>query len=94
MVIGISLLSLWLGALFQSSLYALFAVAGAYSTPILLPVLRAGMGDLAIYYTAWSVSFALYALRERNRQVYMLAMFLALVGFDLSWCMTGKTDWV
>lgn len=84
-VVAVSIASLWLGRVFDSSLYALFAVLGAYSTPLLLPVLRAGVTDLVIYFTAWSVSFSLYSIWEGNRRTYMLAMYLALIGFDVVW---------
>jgi hypothetical protein len=93
-VIAISIASLWLGRVFDSSLYALFAVVGAYSTPLLLPVLRAGITDLVIYFTAWSVSFSLYSIWEGNRRTYMLAMFLALIGFDIVWRQHGGAGWI
>lgn len=92
-VIAVSIASLWLGRVFGSSLYALFSVCGAYSTPLLLPVLRADVTDLIIYYTAWSVSFSLYSLWDGSRRTYMLAMYLALIGFDLIWRDSGAGNW-
>src|SRR5690606_13923646 len=63
-VVVISIASLWLGRLFGSSMYALFAVCGAYATPLILPVLRAGILDLVIYYLAWNLTFAAFSLWE------------------------------
>lgn len=83
----VCLLSLWLCHLFQSTLYAFFAVAGAYSVPFLMRSLMLNVTDLAIYYTCWSVLFSIFALWVRSRAVYLLALYMALVGFDLSWQM-------
>lgn len=92
-VVVISIASLWLGRLFGSSMYALFAVCGAYATPLILPVLRAGILDLVIYYLAWNLTFAAFSLWEGSRRTYMLAMYLALVGFDVVWRDSGAGHW-
>jgi len=87
------LLALWLGRRFESELYALFSVAGSYSAPLLL---RAGSGsvlDLAIYFTAWSVVFSLYALSLGRRRPYLLAGYLALVAFAVAWESLGRVHW-
>ncbi len=81
-VVGVALLALWLGALFESELYGLFAVLGSYSAPLFLPELRGDMGSLVIYFTVWSLAFSFYALMQQRRSVYMLAMYLALVVFS------------
>jgi uncharacterized membrane protein len=78
-------LSLWLCHLFESELYAFFAVVGSYSAPLLLPGLRAEVSDLAIYYSAWSTLFCAYALWLGQRRIYLTAAYLALLGFDLIW---------
>ncbi|MEW6766137.1 MAG: DUF2339 domain-containing protein [Pseudomonadota bacterium] len=82
-IVAITLLALWLGDRFASELYALFAVVGSYTAPLFLPELRGGIGDLLIYFTAWSLAFSFYALRLRRRSVYLLAMYLALIVFSL-----------
>ncbi len=82
-VIAVALLALWLGSVFASELYALFAVAGSYTAPLFLPELRGGMGDLVIYFSAWSLAFSFYALKLQRRSVYLLAMYLALIVFSL-----------
>ncbi|MEW6445475.1 MAG: DUF2339 domain-containing protein [Pseudomonadota bacterium] len=82
-IIALTLLALWLGDLFSSELYALFAAVGSYTAPLFLPELRGAIGDLVIYFTAWSVAFAVYALMIQRRSVYLLAMYLALVVFSL-----------
>lgn len=87
-IAGISViccLSLWLCHLFESELYALFAVVGSYSAPLLLPGLRTEVSDLAIYYSAWSTLFCAYALWLGQRRIYLTAAYLALLGFDLIW---------
>lgn len=81
----ICLLSLWLCHLFESELYAFFAVVGSYSAPLLLPGLRVEVSDLAIYYSAWSTLFCAYGLWLGQRRIYLTAAYLALLGFDLIW---------
>ena len=81
----ICLLALWLCHLFESELYAFFAVVGSYSAPFLLPGLRSEVSDLAIYYSAWSLLFCAYGLWLGQRRIYLTAAYLALLGFDLIW---------
>jgi len=83
----VCLLSLWLYHLFQSTLYAFFAVVGAYSVPFLMRSMMLDITDLAIYYTCWSILFSVSALWVRSRAVYLLALYMAMIGFDLSWNM-------
>jgi uncharacterized membrane protein len=91
----VCLLSLWLCHLFQSTLYAFFAVAGAYSVPFLMRSLMLDITDLAIYYTCWSVLFSIFALWVRSRAVYLLALYMAMIGFDLTWQMDSDAQqWV
>ena len=91
----VCLLSLWLCHLFQSTLYAFFAVVGAYSVPFLMRSLMLDITDLAIYYTCWSVLFSVFALWIRSRAVYLLALYMAMVGFDLTWHMDSDAQqWV
>ena len=79
------LLSLWLCRQFESTLYALFAVAGTYSVPLLLPSLLIYVSDLAVYFSCWSVVFCLFSIYAGSRAVYLLALYLALIGFDAAW---------
>lgn len=81
----ICLLSLWLCHVFQSTLYAFFAVAGAYSVPFLMRSLMLAITDLAIYYTCWSILFSLFAIWVGSRAVYLLALYMAMIGFDWAW---------
>ncbi|HES76650.1 MAG TPA: DUF2339 domain-containing protein, partial [bacterium] len=80
--LAVALLALWLGALFDSELSALFAVLGSYTAPLFLPELRGDMGSLVIYFTVWSLAFSFYALMQQRRSVYVLAMYLALIVFS------------
>ena len=84
-VILVCLVSLWLCRLFQSEMYAFFAVAGSYSAPLLLDGLRTGVGELALYYSAWSLLFCAFAVWTGRRGIYLTAACLALLGFDVVW---------
>jgi len=91
----VCLLSLWLCHYFQSTLYAFFAVTGAYSVPFLMRSVMLDITDLAIYYTCWSVLFSAFAIWVRSRAVYLLALYMAMVGFDLTWHMDSVAQqWV
>ena len=52
-VIGACLISLWLNRLFLSELYALFAVVGSYTAPVLLGGMGNSVVDLIIYFACW-----------------------------------------
>ncbi len=93
-VIAICILTLWLGRVFESTLYVLFAVIGAYFTPFLLPVWYANLFDLLIYYSAWSLLFCGYAIWMGDRKCYLLPMYLALIGFDLIWRAEAESQWM
>lgn len=86
--------ALWLGKLFESEIYALFAVVGSYSAPFLLPNLAASVTDLVVYYSAWSVLFSIYSVWVGQRRVYLLAAYMALLGFNAIWSQMMPTDWV
>jgi len=79
------LLSLWLCRYFASELYAYFAIVGSYTAPLLLSGLRAEVSDLSIYYTAWSLMYCAIGIWMRQRRIYLVAAYLALLGFDLIW---------
>jgi uncharacterized membrane protein len=93
-VIAVCLASLGLWRIFASELYVLFAVAGSYSAPFLLPPLRRDLIDLAIYYSAWSLLYSFLALAAGKRRIYLLALYLALIGFDLTWYIGPERQWV
>ncbi len=93
-VVLISLLALGLGRKFEGEFYALFAVIGSYSGPMLLSNFRENPTDLAIYFSAWSVLYCWYAIDVGRRQVYLLAAYLAFIVFDLIWRTGNATDWV
>lgn len=92
-VILTCLAALWLGRLFESELYGLFAVVGSYSAPFLLHALAASVTDLVIYFSAWSVLFCLYSIWIGNRRAYLLAAYLALLGFHYLWRWTAPDEW-
>jgi hypothetical protein len=93
-VVAICALSLWLCRAFESDLYALFAVAGSYSAPFLLAGLRGSITDLVVYFSAWSAVFSVFAIWHGRRLIYLLALYLALPGFDLIWRQSASPDWV
>jgi uncharacterized membrane protein len=84
-IIAVCLVSLWLNRMFQSELYALFAVAGSYTAPLFLGDSGYSIADLIIYFACWSVVFSVFSIRVAQRNVYILAMYLALVIFDVKW---------
>ncbi len=86
--------ALWLGRLFASELYALFAVLGSYSAPFLLPALYGSVIDLVVYFSAWSAAFCAYSVWIGNRRPYLLAAYLALLGFNYLWRDMAPTEWV
>jgi uncharacterized membrane protein len=92
-VILTCLAALWLGRLFESELYGLFAVVGSYSAPFLLHTLAGSVVDLVIYFSAWSVLFCLYAIWVGNRRTYLLAAYLALLGFHALWSRMAPAEW-
>lgn len=87
------LLALWLGRIFGSEIYGLFAVVGSYSAPLLLRALTGSVVDLAIYFTAWSVVFSVYAVAIANRRPYLLAGYMALLAFQLAWEHLARSQW-
>lgn len=87
------LLALWLGRIFGSEIYGLFAVVGSYSAPLLLRAMTGSVVDLVIYFTAWSVVFCLYALAIVNRRPYLLAGYMALVAFQVLWEQLARSQW-
>lgn len=93
-IIAICLVSLWLNRLFLSELYALFAVVGSYTAPVLLGGTSYSIADLIVYFACWSVVFSLFSIWVGKRNVYMLAMYLALVIFDLKWHEAMPDAWV
>ena len=93
-VVAICALSLWLCRAFESDLYALFAVAGSYSAPFLLAGLRGSITDLVVYFSAWSAVFSVFAIWHGRRLIYLLALYLALPGFDLIWRQSASPEWV
>jgi len=93
LVILTSLSTLWLGRLFASELYALFAVVGSYSAPFLLPASYATVTDLVVYYAAWSMTFCAYSTWTGSRRPYLLAGYLALLGFNQLWRGLAPTEW-
>ena len=93
-VILVCLGALWLGRLFESELFSLFAVAGSYSAPFMLSALAGSVLDLVVYFTAWSVLFCAYAVWTGVRRVYLLAAYMALLGFQVIYDFNDLETWV
>ena len=92
-VILVCLVSLWLCRAFASDLYALFAVAGSYSAPVLIHG-APSIIDLVIYFSAWGVVFSVFSIWHGRRLVYLLALYLALIIFDFIWRNHAPDDWI
>ena len=93
-IIAICMISLWLNRLFLSELYALFAVVGAYTAPVFLGGSSYSIADLIVYFACWSALFSIFSIWTGKRSVYILAMYLALVIFDLKWKSSVSDAWV
>ena len=93
-VIIVCVASLWLCRAFESDLFALFAVAGSYFAPFLLRGAAGSLADVAIYYSAWGVVFSVFAVWHGRRLIYLLALYLALIGFDVIWRGQGTDQWL
>lgn len=93
-VAATSLTGLWLSRRFSNSVYGIFSAVGVYLTPLLLPGLQAETMSLVIYFTAWSLLFSFVALTDGRRLIYVVAMFLALLGFDVAWRLSESDAWV
>lgn len=93
-VAATSLTGLWLSRRFSNSVYGIFSAVGVYLTPLLLPGLAAETMSLVIYFTAWSLLFSFVALTDGRRLIYVVAMFLALLGFDIAWRNSGSEAWL
>ncbi len=91
-VVFACLLSLWLCRAFSSDLYALFAVAGSYSAPLLIAG-APSVTDLVIYFSAWGVVFSVFSIWHGRRLIYLLALYLALIVFDFIWRRHAPDAW-
>jgi hypothetical protein len=80
---AVSALSLSLHALFKQPVYVAFALGGTYLTPFLLP--RGSIQELAVYLVIWNVVYAVYAVWQRNRGLYLAAVYAFLVVFGWGW---------
>lgn len=85
--------SLWLCRMFDSDLYALFAIVGSYSAPFLIHGTPHKIWPLMLYFSAWSIGFCLFSLFAGRRRYYLLSLYLAVVGFDLIWRQTARHQW-
>lgn len=93
-VAATSVLTLWLGRRFDSSIFVVFAVLGTYLFPLWLPTRGTPVDDLLVYFAAWSIAYAIFALQDARRLVYVLAMYCSLLGFQLVWMLAGNSgDW-
>ena len=87
-----TLVSVWLQRTFNHTMYALFAVIGAYSFPLFIRSQSPDVTDMVIYFTAWSLLFSFIALQEGRRTVYILALYFAVIGFDIAWRESASSD--
>ena len=91
-VVFVCLLSLWLCRVFESDLYALFAVAGSYSAPLLISGVPS-ITDLVIYFSAWGIVFSVFSIWHGRRLIYLLALYLALIVFDFIFRSKAPDAW-
>ncbi|MBU0620737.1 MAG: DUF2339 domain-containing protein [Gammaproteobacteria bacterium] len=93
-IIAVCLVSLWLNRMFLNEMYALFAVVGSYTAPLFLGDAGYSIVDLIVYFACWSAVFSVFSIRVAQRSVYILAMYLALVIFDLKWHAAMPEAWL
>jgi uncharacterized membrane protein len=86
--------SLWLCRMFDSDLYALFAIVGSYSAPFLIQGTPQQLWPLMLYFSTWSIGFSLFSLFTGRRRYYLLSLYLAVIGFDLIWRHTARHQWL
>jgi len=94
LVVANCVLALWLGSVFALELYVFFAVVGSYSAPLLLHAAGAGVTDLALYFSAWSLVFSTCAVMTGSRRPYLLAGYMALVAFAIATDVQGNAGWL
>jgi len=92
-VMLICVLALWLCRVFGNLMFALFSVVGSYSAPFLLDSLTPDITGLVIYFSAWSVLYCVYAIWIGQRIIYLLAAYMALIGFDVIWRASSPEQW-
>ncbi len=93
-IVAVCLLSLWLNRMFESELYAMFAVLGSYTAPLFLGGVSYSIADLIVYFACWSVIFSIFSIKVEKRGIYILAMYLAFVIFDYKWHNSIPDAWV
>ncbi len=89
----VSVTGIWLDRRFSQSIYVIFATAAVYLSPLLIHAVTSDVTDLVIYFTAWSLLFSFCAVQENRRLVYVLAMFFAMIGFDVAWRAGSHAGW-
>ncbi|MDQ3776621.1 MAG: hypothetical protein M3461_20840 [Pseudomonadota bacterium] len=57
----------------------------------MLSGLRGYVTDLVIYFSAWSAVFSVYAIWHGRRLIYLLALYLALIGLTRSGATVHRT---
>lgn len=87
-----TLVAIWLQRHFGHSVYALFAVVGAYLFPILIPSRSLAALDMIVYFAAWGLLFSWVALQSADRTIYVLALWFSLLGFDIAWRLSAAAD--
>ncbi len=90
LIILISSFALFLCHELKEDSYALFAVIGTYSAPFLLNTNVINVWNDIIYFTVWSVVFVIFAIKQRRRTIYLIALYLSLVGFNIIWNGRGE----
>jgi uncharacterized membrane protein len=92
-VAAICAIALWLCRIFASELYAIFAVVGSYSAPLLISNVLVDVTDMAIYFSAWSIIFGIFSVWVGQRFVYLLAAYCALLVFDFIHRSSMQSEW-
>ncbi|MGF1515288.1 MAG: DUF2339 domain-containing protein [Elainellaceae cyanobacterium] len=91
-IIAITAASLWLHTKYRQTVYALFAIIGAYSFPLFVRSNSGDIFDLLVYYLVWSLLFCYFSVREARRLIYVVALYFAVIGFDIAWRASASSE--
>ncbi|MEO0409164.1 MAG: DUF2339 domain-containing protein [Cyanobacteria bacterium P01_A01_bin.135] len=91
-IILITAIAVWLHSKYDQTVYALFAIVGAYSFPLFVRANASGIISLIVYYLAWSALFCYFSVREARRLLYIVSLYFAIIGFDIVWRLSASSD--
>ena len=89
---GVGLLSLWLLSRLEEDLYAALSIIGTYLGALLLSKAFVKLTMLGSFLLVWDVTFVLYAINLKRRQMIAIAGYLALALVGILGAGAAKTE--